>query len=187
VRKFGRHALSSSKSAISSQRSACRRRARCARNGGLTLIELLVTLVILSILAAAALPYAEVTVRREKELELRHALRDVRTAIDAFHDDWKTGKIAKTSDAASDDGYPKTLLMLVDGAEAGDAKGGKRKYLRRIPREPFADQSKPREEQWVLRGYQDERDSITWNSRDVYDVRSAVDAKALDGTSYKDW
>ena len=51
-------------------------------NRGLTLIELLVALVILSILAAAALPYAEVTVRREKELELRQALRQVRSAID---------------------------------------------------------------------------------------------------------
>src|SRR5687768_9590704 len=114
MRKFGRRALSSS-------------------NRGITLIELLVTLVILSILAAAAMPYAEVTVRREKELELRRALREVRNAIDAFNDDWKGGKISKTGSAASDDGYPKTLQALVDGAETSDAKGGKRKYLRRIP------------------------------------------------------
>ena len=154
---------------------------------GLTLIELLVTLVILSILAAAAVPYAEMTIRREKEVELRRALRDVRGAIDAFHDDWKTGKVSKTSDAASDDGYPKTLQTLVDGAEAGDAKGGKRKYLRNVPRDPLADSSKPPKEQWMLRGYQDETDSITWGGKDVYDIRSASEATALDGTRYKDW
>lgn len=156
-------------------------------NSGLTLVELLVTLVILSILAVAALPYAEVTVRREKELELKRALRDVRSAIDAFHDDWKTGKISKTSDAVSDDGYPKTLQALVDGVEAGGAKGGKRKFLRRIPRDPFADHAKTTAEQWVLRGYQDESDSIVWSGRDVYDVRSAAESTALDGTKYKDW
>ena len=121
------------------------RRPRWAR--GLTLIELLVVLVILSILAAAALPYAEVTVRREKELELRQALRQVRSAVDVFHDDWKTGKIPKTGDAASDDGYPKTLQILVDGVDAGQAKGGKLRYLRRVPRDPFGDSSRTTAEQ----------------------------------------
>lgn len=162
-------------------------RASSSSNRGLTLIELLVTLVILSILAAAALPYAEVTVRREKELELRRALRDIRTAIDTFNDDWKGGKISKSSDAASDDGYPKTLKALVDGAEAADAKGGKRKYLRRIPRDPFADQSKPPIEQWALRSYQDEPDSITWSGRDVFDIHSSSEESAIDSTHYKDW
>ena len=156
-------------------------------NRGLTLVELLVTLVILSILAVAALPYAEVTVRREKELELRRALRDVRTAIDAFYEDWKGGKISRTATAASEDGYPRTLQVLVDGAETGDAKGGRRKYLRRIPRDPFADQARPPPEQWVLRSYQDGSDSIAWGGRDVYDVRSSSENTALDGTRHRDW
>jgi general secretion pathway protein G len=158
-----------------------------SNNHGLTLVELLVTLVILSILAAAALPYAEVTVRREKELELRRALRDVRTAIDAFYEDSKAGRISRTSPAASEDGYPKTLQILVDGADSGDAKGGKRKYLRRVPRDPFADQARLPADQWILRSYQDEPDSITWGGRDVYDIRSASENTALDNSRYRDW
>jgi general secretion pathway protein G len=154
---------------------------------GLTLIELLVTLVLLSILAAAALPYAEIAVRREKELELRRSLREVRTAIDNFHDDWKSGAISKTGDGPSDDGYPKSLEVLVEGTEAGDAKGGVRRYLRRIPRDPFGEPGTEPEEQWIIRGYQDETDATSWNGIDVYDVRSASEATAIDGSRYGDW
>src|SRR4030067_2832047 len=149
---------------------------------GLTLIELLVTLVILSILAAAALPYAELTVRRGKELELRRALREMRTAVDGFHEDWGAGRISKLHDAVSEDGYPKTLQVLVDGAETSGAKGGKRRYLRRIPRDPFSDAAKPPEEQRVLRGYQDELDTRVWGGKDVYDVHTAAENIAIDGT-----
>lgn len=157
------------------------------RNGGLTLIELLITLVILSILAAAAVPYAEVTVTRTKEIELRRTLREVRTAIDRFHEDWVSGKISKTNQDASDDGYPRTLQILVDGTEGSDAKGGKRRYLRRIPADPFGEDGRAPPEQWVLRGYQDEPDSIMWNGKDVYDIRSQSERTALDGTRYHDW
>jgi len=154
---------------------------------GFSLIELLVVLVILSILAAAALPYAEVTVRREKELELRRALREVRTAIDRFHDDWKTGYIAKSADGVSDHGYPRTLQVLIDGVEGAQAQSGRRRYLRRIPRNPFADSTTPAAEQWVWRGYQDAPDAETWGGGDVYDIRSAVQKVALDGTSITGW
>ncbi len=133
--------------------------------GGLTLIELLVTLVILSILASAAIPFAELTVRRDREQDLRRALREVRTAIDNFHDDWVAGRISKLTDAASEDGYPKTLHVLVDGVDTGQEKGG---------------------EQWVVRGYQDDP-GASWNGTDVYDIRSASDRIAIDGTRYKDW
>jgi len=165
----------------------CARRAFSSSNRGLTLVELLVTLVILSILAVAALPYAEVALRREKELELRSALREVRSAIDAFYEDGKAGRISRAGAQASEDGYPKSLQVLVDGADAGDAKGSKRRYLRRIPRDPFADGARAPAEQWVLRGYQDSTESITWGGRDVYDIRTASEGTALDGSRYKEW
>jgi general secretion pathway protein G len=172
-----------------SERRACSssNRGRPAGSLGLTLVELLVTLVILSILAAAALPYAEVAVRREKELELRRALREVRGAIDGFYEDWKGGKISRLSSQASEDGYPKTLQVLVEGADTGDAKGSRRRYLRRIPRDPFAEGARAPAEHWVLRGYQDAADSLIWGGRDVYDVRSAAEGTALDGSRYKEW
>lgn len=163
------------------------RRALWSSNRGLTLIELLVTLLILSVLAAVALPYAEIGVRREKEFELRHSLREVRNAIDAFHEDWKNGEVSRTAEGVSEDGFPKTLDILVEGVDTGDAKGTKRRYLRRIPRDPFADQSKKLAEQWVLRGYQDELDQMRWGGKDVFDLHSAYEGEAIDGTHYKDW
>ncbi len=150
-------------------------------------MELLVTLTILSILAAAAVPYVEVTVTRAKELELRGTLREVRTAIDRFHEDWTNGKIAKTNHNASDDGYPRTLQVLVEGIESSDAKGGKRRYLRRIPRDPFGAPEKRPEETWAIRGYQDNVDATIWGGKDVYDIRSESDGLALDGTRYGTW
>ncbi len=154
---------------------------------GVTLMELLVTLVILSILAAAAIPYAEMTVKRSNELELRRALREVRTAIDRFHEDWETGKISKLGEGVSEDGYPKTLEVLVKGVETAQAKGGRVKYLRRIPEDPFGERGKPPMEQWVLVGYQDEPDSDQWGGKDVYSVRTSSEKTAIDGSTYKDW
>lgn len=151
---------------------------------GLTLIELLVTLAILSILAAAALPYAELTVRRDKELELSRSLREVRSAIDAFHEDWQAGRISQSVSVASADGYPRTLQVLVDGVDSGRAGGGKRRYLRRVPHNPFNETG---ESPWVLRGYQDDADALSWNGRDVYDLHAATDKLAIDGSNYRDW
>jgi general secretion pathway protein G len=153
-------------------------------HAGLTLIELLVTLAILSILAAAALPYAELTVRRDKELELSRSLREVRSAIDGFHEDWLAGRITRNTSAASADGYPKTLQVLVDGVDTGRAGGGKRRYLRSVPHNPLVDVA---DTQWLLRGYQDEPDVLSWNGRDVYDIHAATDKPAIDGSTYRDW
>lgn len=155
---------------------------------GVSLIELLVTLVILSILAGAALPYAQMTVQRDKELELRRALREIRSAIDAFHADWEVGRLPRFSDAASEEGYPKRLEILVEGVDLATAGGKHKYYLRRIPRNPFADDATaPPAEQWQLRSYRDEPDATLWGGEDVYDVRAKTDKKAIDGTQLHNW
>lgn len=154
---------------------------------GLTLIELIVTLVILSILASAALPYAEVAVRRNQELELRRALRDVRTAIDRFHQDWEAGRIPLATAAASEQGYPKTLQLLVDGVSHGKVTEQKRYYLRRIPNNPLADPGLAPEQQWQLRSYLDAADNSLWGEQDVYDIRVKSEKRAIDGSYYKHW
>jgi general secretion pathway protein G len=154
---------------------------------GLTLIELLVTLLILSILATAAIPFAEITVKRNKEVELQRNLRQIRTAIDRVHEDWKQGKLAKTTEGMSVKGYPTSLQALINGIETGKPDGSKIKYLRRIPRDPFANQGEQAIAQWHKRGYEDEVNNADWNGRDVFDVRSRSDRQALDGSRYKDW
>lgn len=154
------------------------------KHRGFTLVEVLVTLVILGILASVALPYAEIGVRREKEIELRRSLRLIRTAIDNYHRDWQAGRLGAFA-GVSRDGYPESFDELTRGIELAD--GGFRKYLRRIPRDPFADAEIPVEEHWRLIGYRDTADSKTVSPSDIYDVRSRSDEQALDGSHYRDW
>jgi general secretion pathway protein G len=155
------------------------------RETGLSLVEVLVTLVMISILASVAMPYAEVAARRHKELELKHSLREIRTAIDRFHEDWANGDLSPLSGGASRNGYPVSLGVLVDGA--GLLSGGARKYLRRIPTDPFADPARPPEEQWVFIDYRDRRDALMWGGDDVYDVRTASEKQAINESHYRDW
>lgn len=54
---------------------------------GWTLIELIITLTVLSILMLGAVPIVRTTVKRQKEERLREALREMRAAIDEFHRD----------------------------------------------------------------------------------------------------
>lgn len=157
------------------------------RSAGLSLIELMVSVMILSVLAAVALPYAEREYMRKKELELRESLRTMRNAIDAFHSDWLKGRIPPGSGTASEDGYPVSLEVLVEGVDSGTMEGGRRYYLRRIPRNPFADQNLETTSHWQLRSYRDEPDTLAWGGEDVYDVWPATQGTALDGSCRCDW
>ncbi|MDH5232575.1 MAG: type II secretion system GspH family protein [Gammaproteobacteria bacterium] len=154
---------------------------------GFTLIELLVTLTIVSVLSLITLPFAEMTVTRTKELELKQALRQMRTAIDQFHDDVKSGRISKLNDKVSVNGFPKELSVLVQGLPTNNAQGSQRRYLRRVPLNPFARASDSLDKHWMLRGYQDPADALFWNGEDVYDIQAITDRVAIDGSQYKRW
>jgi len=156
-------------------------------NRGLSLIELVVTMVILTILAALILPSAQLMSKRNKELELRRNLREVRYAIDQYKKYYdKAVAEKKIMDVQNKSGYPETLKTLVDGYDFGGLTNYKLKFLRRIPQDPFHP-VKGDEPAWGMRSYQDAPDSSSWGGEDVFDVYSLSDGVAIDGTKYKDW
>lgn len=152
---------------------------------GFTLIELLVTVVIVGLLASIALPMTELVVQRSKEQDLRIALRDIRTALDAYRKVWDEGRIQKSVD---DSGYPKSLAVLVEGVE--DAKSPVRSkiyFLRRIPRDPTAqDTQSPAADTWGKRSYKSPADDPQ-EGEDVYDVYSLSTKVGLNGVRYREW
>lgn len=81
---------------------------------GFTLIEMLVVVTIVGILALAARPVVELSVRRAKEAELRAALRELRGAIDGYKAAFDAGRVAPDR-SVGDSGYPPSLDVLVDG------------------------------------------------------------------------
>ena len=149
------------------------------KNKGITLIELIVSMAIISILATIILPLSRISIKRAKELELRENLRIIRNAIDEYKKYVDEGKIAKD---AGDSGYPKSLEVLVEGVDLKEAVLKKKKFLRRIPRDPMTEDG-----EWGLRSYFDEPDSEIWGGEDVYDVYSKSKDVALDGTRYNTW
>jgi general secretion pathway protein G len=153
------------------------------RQAGFTFIELLVVTTILIILASAAMPLAKVTVQRQREVELRRGLREMRTAIDKFKDAVDLGQIASIDVRAGSEGYPPDLETLVEGVSvANDASGRKLKFLRKIPIDPMTNST-----EWGLRSYQDKPDSSSWGGQNVYDVFTKSEGTGLDGTKYRDW
>jgi len=154
------------------------------KNAGLTLIELVIAMAILAVLAATVIPLSEVTVTRTKELELRRALRDIRSALDAYKLDYDRAVAEKKIFATIGSvGYPEDLDKLIEGNDWGGLYSFKKKYLRRIPRDPFDRDDNG----WGLRAYSDEADSTIWGGRDVYDVYSQCEKISLDGSYYREW
>jgi general secretion pathway protein G len=155
---------------------------------GISLIELIVTLIILSVLSLLILPSAQMTMKRNREIELRRELRVIRTAIDEYRKTYDQAVIEKKlMDSLNKSHYPETLQVLVDGYDFGGLVDYKKKFLRRIPADPFNPPNPGEEPQWGLRSYTDQPDSSTWGGEDVYDVYSLSDGTAIDGTKYKDW
>lgn len=163
------------------------------KHKGFTLIELMIVVAIMGILATAAMPLRELMVKREKEQELRVALRQIRTAIDAYKLATDEGRIAKKVDES---GYPPRLEELYMGVP--DIKDPKKKiiyFLRRLPRDPmFTEldvmgmgiQLTPAEETWGKRSYESPWDSPK-EGDDVFDVFSRSEAIGMNGVPYREW
>ncbi len=150
---------------------------------GYSFVELLVVSVILLILASAIAPLAQVTIQRQREVELRRALREIRTAIDKYKDAVDLGVIGGANLDSENQGYPPDLETLVEGVETvNDTDGGRVKFLRRIPPDPIA-----KSDDWGLRSYQDSPDSTRWGGDNVYDVYSKATGTGLDGSRYREW
>jgi general secretion pathway protein G len=151
---------------------------------GFTLIELVISLAILALIATMAMPMGEVIVQRNKEQDLRHALRQIRTSIDAYKQAYDDGHMVKKVDET---GYPPSLAVLEDGVV--DAKSPEEKkmyFIRRIPRDPFAPTDIPAIETWQLRSY-DSSATDPHSGDDVFDVYSQAQGNGLNGIPYKDW
>ena len=156
------------------------------RERGFTIVELVVTVGIVSLLATAAVPSAQLLYQRERERDLRAALRTIRSALDAYKQASDTGRINKTIDQT---GYPPDLQSLVDGVDdASSAKEGVKIYfLRRLPRDPFwQDATAPAADTWGLRSYASPPDDPQPGD-DVYDVYSRSSRTGLNGVPYRDW
>jgi len=161
------------------QRGVARQRPAC----GYTFVELLVVTALIAILASAIMPLARVTVQRQKEIELRRDLRELRTAIDHYKDAADQGMLNALELKVDNQGYPPDLETLVKGVPAaGDASGKKLKFLRHIPIDPMTGTT-----EWGQRSYQDRPDASTWGGQNVYDVFTTNEGVGLDGTKYRDW
>jgi general secretion pathway protein G len=154
---------------------------------GFTLLEIIIVITILSVLTAAAVPMVRNSVKREREAELRIALRQIRQAIDRykkFNDD--TNGAAIPIEFKTQSGYPKTLELLAEGfipANVVGTSGAKVRFLRKLPVDPMTDKA-----DWGKRSYKDDPTSTSWGSEDVFDVYSRSDGVPLNGVGkYRDW
>jgi len=147
---------------------------------GLTLVELIVAFTIMTLLTAMSVPLARAKVRRERERELRWALREMRTAIDKYKDLCDAQRLGPAK--VDTECYPEKLEVLVEGVKLSGTVDKKVRFLRRIPKDPVANSY-----DWGLRSHQDEPDSTGWGGQNVFDVYTKSREKAADGTPYAEW
>lgn len=130
---------------------------KSCRQGGFTLIELMIVLSIIGILASIAVPNYQRSLIKAREAVLMEDLYQMRRAIDAYFADHVR--------------YPDSLEELVES-----------KYLRNIPRDPFTQSS----ETWELVAPTPTLEGEIAEGG-VEDVRSGSDLVGLNGTPYREW
>lgn len=156
------------------------------RQSGFTLIEMLAALTLLALLLGASLPLSELARRRAQEAELRHSLRQIRNAIDAYRQAVADKKIDASLEQS---GYPPSLASLVDGVpNKSDPNGGKLYFLRRLPADPMCDACADADPglSWDTRSYDSSAEAFS-SGRDVYDIRSKSLRKGINGIPYQQW
>jgi general secretion pathway protein G len=151
-----------------------------SRQGGFTLLELVITATVLMILASVTVPLARNGLKRQQELELRRSLREMRLAIDEYKKQAEQQKIK--APPAEANFYPESLEIMVEGVPVTGTLSRKVKFLRRIPVDPFTGKN-----EWGLRNTSDDANSTSWGGGHVYDVYSLSSATGMNGIPYRDW
>jgi general secretion pathway protein G len=151
---------------------------------GLTLVELASVSAIIIIMAGVTYPVANTMAKRQKEVELRRALRTIRTALDRFQNDSERfpGIRVQYLNRTNEEGYPEELAWLYEGVDIGDAAGTTIKYLRRLPLDPITGEA-----EWATRSSRDDPKSLFSDGINIFDVRSTSEKVGLDGTRYNTW
>ena len=149
------------------------------------MLEMAIALAILSILVVMAAPVIKLQAQRQKEAELRQALREIRSALDAYKRASDGGLILKETDAS---GYPQNLDLLAYGVpNAKDPKARPLRFLRKVPRDPMnPDASTDAAATWAKRSYASPPDAPS-EGEDVFDVYSKSDRVGINGIPYRDW
>ena len=155
------------------------------RNRGFTLVELMIVVAIMGVLASSAMPLYELNAQREKEKELRVALRQIREALDAYKRAVGDGRIARKADESE---YPRKLEDLVVGiSDAKDPEKRKIYFLRRLPRDPMStDPGLSDAGTWGKRAYESPPDNPQ-EGDDVFDVYTRSQQIGLNGIAYDKW
>ena len=155
------------------------------RARGFTLIELMIVISIIGLLATVAVPLGKMAAQRVKEAELRQALRDVRTGIDAYNRAAEQGRVMVEVDKS---GYPPTLEALVNGVDdSKDPNKAKIYFMRHLPRDPFyPDSAAAPADMWGIRSYKSPPNDPQ-PGEDVYDIYTFAKGVGLNGVPYRQW
>jgi len=86
---------------------------------GFTLIELVITLTVMTILTLGVLPLMQVAIKRQQEQKLHQTLREIRSAIDEFHRDTAGMQCIGTATSSSTPGFaaqpdPRSRVIIAD-------------------------------------------------------------------------